>query len=300
MASMPPPPQPLPNPSKHPIGITPYSHHDSDTDPESDSDTATPLAGAPVTPRFLGPDPQEAASQRLLDQLKSALVEGCPSAGNYCCGGEVPISRNRPTSSQDSFKTPLVCPPIILRFDTTSGGSSKLRFPPDADDERSKGELDVGIEELQKFCTTEIAAEDDGGAKDTRGESRGRSARLDRDKFAVDFHPSDLGILDAIKQVLLPGAVESRNEAVRRKEKGKETGKENERWSERREHWGVRAELCQLNQHVDERAQTTDFATTARNSLRDTCRLRTIFSSRMGLGKQFPNILFLEPVTDIL
>ncbi|TVY89978.1 hypothetical protein LAWI1_G004992, partial [Lachnellula willkommii] len=219
MASMPPPPQPLPNPSKHPIGITPYSHHDSDSDPESDSDTATPLAGAPVTPRFLAPDPQEAASQRLLDQLRSALVEG-----------------NRLVSSQDSSKSPLVSPPIILRFDTTSGSSYKLRFPPDADDERSEGGLDVGIEELQKFCTTEIAAEDDGGAKDTRGESRGRSAKLDRDKFAVDFHPSDFGILDAIKQVLLPGAVESRNEAAREKEKAPVLGDEAwDEWEQARE-----------------------------------------------------------------
>ncbi|TVY39990.1 hypothetical protein LSUB1_G002010 [Lachnellula subtilissima] len=281
MASMPPPPQPLPNPSKHPIGKTPYSHHDSESDPESDSDTATPLAGAPVTPRFLAPDPQEAASQRLLDQLKSALVEGYPwpvitaaEVMSLSRGIALPPPKIRPR--RHSYVLQSSCGSIPLLGAHLSSAS------------------------LQTLMTKILrAAEDDGGAKDTRGESRGRSARLDREKFAVDFHPSDFGILDAIKQVLLPGAVESRNEAVREKEKRKETGKENEKWSERKEHWGVRAELCQLNQHVDERAQTTDFATTARNSLRDTCRLRTIFSSRMGFEK-LPNILLPEPVTDVL
>jgi hypothetical protein len=68
----------------------------------------------------------------------------------------------------------------------------------------------------------------------------------------VDFHPSDFGILDAIKQVLLPGAkaqgvAQSTGEAVKGKGKGKESGNGNDNWSERKEHWGVRAELCQLN-----------------------------------------------------
>ena len=248
MASMPPPPpQPQPNPTKRPIGINPSSSHDSDSDPESDSDTATPLVGAPATPRYLAPNPQEIASQRLLDQLRSTLVEGYSSAGNYCCGGNVLVSANPPTSHQDSSKEPIVSPPVILRFDdTTTGRSSKLQFPPESEDEKGKGKLNAGIEDLQRFCTTEIAAEDEGGTKDTRAESRGRSARMDRENFAVDFHPSDVGILDAIKQVLLPGAVEVGIEAAKR-EKGKETGNGNENCSERKEHLGIRAELCQLN-----------------------------------------------------
>jgi hypothetical protein len=251
MASMLPPPQPQTNPSKRPIGITPSSNHDSDSDPDSDSDTATPIAGAPATPRYLAPNPQEVASQRLLDQLRSTLVEGYPPASNYCCGGNVLVSANPPTSSQDSSKAPIVSPPVILRFDdTATGRSSKLHFPPDDEDEKGKGKLSAGIEDLQRFCTTEIAAEDDGGTKDTRAESRGRSARMEREKFAVDFHPADFGILDAIKQVLLPGAVEGGIEAAKRKEKGKQSGNGNENWSERKEHRGVRAELCQLNVSV--------------------------------------------------
>lgn len=246
MGSMPPPPQPPANPSRRPMRITPSNHHDFDSDPESDSDTATPLAGAPATPRYLAPDPQEVASQRLLDQLKSAVAEGYPSAGNYCCGGTIVVSGN-PTLFQDYSKAPGLCPPVVLRFDTSTVGSSRLKFPPDPEDEEGKGKPRAGIEDLLDFCTTDVAAEDDGGGKETRDESRGRFARMERDKFSVDFHPSDFGILDAIKQVLMPGAVESGIEAVNSKEKGKGTGTGNENWSERKEHHGVRAELCQLN-----------------------------------------------------
>lgn len=254
MASMGPPPPPPTNPSKtakRPIGLTPSSDHDSDSDPESDSDTATPLAGSPATPRYLPPNPQELASQRLLDQLRSAVVEGYPSAGNYCCGGNVPISSHPHPASQDSSKAPIVSPPIILRYDTISGSASKLHFPPDPEDEKGEGRRSAEFDDLLGSCTTELAAEDDGG-KDTRGESRGRSSKLERDRFAVDFHPSDFGILDAIKQVLLPGAkaqgvAQSASEAVKGKGKGKESGNVNDNWSERKEHWGVRAELCQLN-----------------------------------------------------
>ncbi|TVY81519.1 hypothetical protein LSUE1_G002849 [Lachnellula suecica] len=232
---MAPSPPPQTNPPKRPIGIIPSPNHDSDSDPESDSDLATP--------RYLPPNPQELASQRLLDQLKSAVVEGYPSTGNYCCGGNIPISAHPSVSPKDSSKTPIVSPPIVLRFDTTTGGTAKLRFPPDPEDEKGKGKQRDANEELLACCTTEVAAEDDGGARD---ESRGRSARLDRESFAVDFHPSDFGILDAIKQVLLPGARFGSDGAEAVKGKGKaEEG--NESYCKRKEHWGVRAELSQLN-----------------------------------------------------
>lgn len=62
-----------------------------------------------------------------------------------------------------------------------------------------------------------------------------KAMKLDRDQFAVDFHPNDYGIVDAIRQVLLSGLQKF------------EAGQEHPFLQSRAEHRGVTAGLYKLN-----------------------------------------------------
>jgi hypothetical protein len=250
MNLMPPPPPPA---SHRPIPISSSITADkkdygSDSEPESDTDTATPSALSPSTPRRIpfNSDDEE-ASERFMDQLRSA-VEGYPSYANYCCGGSIPISmasRNSP-SFQDSSKAPVTSPPITLRFDTPTGFVQRLSLPPPTDEEKGKGKRKVEVEDLLASCTPEIIGDDRSG-RGQRVKSRRSSARLDKDKFSVDVHPADLGILDTIKQVLLPDLrLQSSDDGGKGKGRSLWDGIGTESWREREEHWGLRAELCDL------------------------------------------------------
>jgi hypothetical protein len=251
MDLMPPPPPPPTSHRPSPLSSSINAdEQDSgfDSEPESDTDTATPSALSPSTPRRIpfNSDDEE-ASERLLDQLRSA-VEGYPSYANYCCGGSIPISlasRNSP-SFQDSSKAAVTSPPITLRFDTPTGSVQKLSLPPTPEEEKGKGNKKVEVEELLASCTPDIIGDDKAG-RGQRVRSRRSSARLDKDKFSVDIHPADLGILDTIKQVLLPDLkLQSSDHSGKGKGRSLWDGVGTESWREREEHWGVRAELCDL------------------------------------------------------
>lgn len=249
MALMPPPPPPPT--SHHPIGTSPEERgfdHDSDSDPESDTDTATPSALSPSTPRRLPGTSDDEASERLLDQLKSA-VEGYPSLANYCCGGSIPISTSSRSSPsfQDSSKAPVTSPPITLRFDTPSGSVTKLNLPAPPEDEKGKSKRKFEVEDLLAACTPDSVGDDRPG-RGHRVKSRRSLAKLEKDKFSVDVHPADLGILDTIKQVLLPDLkLQSGDSSGKGKGRSLWDGVGTESWREREEHWGVRAELCELS-----------------------------------------------------
>ncbi|KAF4634490.1 hypothetical protein G7Y89_g3611 [Cudoniella acicularis] len=252
MTSMPPPPPP---PTlRAPIGSPPPFDEDSETDsdPESDeeseSDTATLSASSPTAAHHNPTDSQEQLSDRLLDQLRSA-VEGYPSFANYCCGGSIPIStapRNSP-SLQDSSKAPITSPPVILRFDTHSGNVCKLNLPPEPEDDKGKGKKKVDVEDLLVACTPELT-EDEKSGRGIRGKGKKSSAKMDREKFSVNIHPADIGIVDTIKQILLPEVkLSSGDEGPPEKGKSIWEGSGKESWREREEHWGVRAELSELS-----------------------------------------------------
>ncbi|KAH8663458.1 hypothetical protein BGZ60DRAFT_432615 [Tricladium varicosporioides] len=253
MASEMPPPPPPPT-LKYPIGTAPPSDRDYDSeshvedDQDSDSDTETLSAASPTTPRRQTHNNQEEASERLLEQLKSA-VEGSPSFANYCCGGSIPISTapQHSPSPQDSSKAPITSPPVILRFDTSSDHGRKLNLPPETEDDRGKGKKKTEIEDLLVACTPELA-EDEKSGRSSRGRSKKSSAKMHKDRFSVNIHPADLGIVDTIKQILLPEVKLSAG-SNDLSEKGKSIweGSGKESWRERQEHWGVRAELSELS-----------------------------------------------------
>lgn len=66
------------------------------------------------------------------------------------------------------------------------------------------------------------------GGEDVLDETYRKAGKLDRSQFAIDFHPHDYGIVDAISQILLPDF--------------RSPGMEG-----RGEHRGVFAELYKLN-----------------------------------------------------
>ncbi|KAG9236659.1 hypothetical protein BJ875DRAFT_212568 [Amylocarpus encephaloides] len=253
MALMPPPPPPPT--SHHPIGLSPPaddSDHDSDSGPESDTDTATPSALSPSTPRRLPLNSDDETSDLFLKQLKSA-VESYPSLSSYCCGGSIPVSTTSRLSPsvQDSSKAAVTSPPITLRFDAPSGVILKLSLPASPQEETTPTKRKVEVEELLAACTPDIVTDDKVG-RGQRVRSRKSSARLDKDSFSVDVHPADLGILDTIKQVLLPDVrLQSGDDDGKGKGRSLWDGVGTESWRDREEHWGVRAELCELRVSLD-------------------------------------------------
>ncbi|PVH74564.1 hypothetical protein DL98DRAFT_351955, partial [Cadophora sp. DSE1049] len=71
--------------------------------------------------------------------------------------------------------------------------------------------------------------------RDVLDETYRKAGKLDAENFSTNFHPADFGILDAIKQTLLPGL------------NGTGMGTAIDVGCGREEHWGVRAELYKLN-----------------------------------------------------
>lgn len=93
-------------------------------------------------------------------------------------------------------------------------------------------------------------------------EKRGKVGVLDRSQFSMDWHPADYGIVDAIAQTLLPETslnplqgdddpastsdqAQSSTESPPQSRFIVESEERDKR--ARDEHWGVKAELYQLN-----------------------------------------------------
>ena len=77
----------------------------------------------------------------------------------------------------------------------------KLTLPPD-----DGVEDPAAIKALLKHCTPATFGKD--GEEVLDGSYR-EAVKLDKNQFSTNFHPSDVGILDNITQVLLPGIAQS-------------------------------------------------------------------------------------------
>lgn len=134
-------------------------------------------------------------------------------------------------------KAPISSPPITIRFDspptpphTPNQSIHKITLPlpsPHQSSNKSKG-----LQELLNACTPATFGHD---GRDVLDESYRKVGKLDAENFSTNFHPADFGILDAIKQTLLPGL------------DGTGLGAGSGIWSGRKEHRGVRAELYKLD-----------------------------------------------------
>jgi hypothetical protein len=210
---MPPPPRPPARVQTASTMASPISLPGSDAD--SGTDTAVPSSSPHARARM-----SKHSTQQMLNDLRS-ILQGDQARANYCCGGRVPLrfvtTAEPPTSSGE----PITAPPIVLRFDNPDGSVSKVQFP--------LGNNSSGLEELRRSCT--LASFGSRG-NDIRDEAYRKVGRLDRRNFSVDFHPHDYGIVDTIAQTLLPGINRPIADA---------------QLDSRDEHWGVRAELHELN-----------------------------------------------------
>ena len=164
----------------------------------------------------------------MLDDLKVAVC-GYQATANYCLAGSITIKESR-ENCYNLSKEPITAPPVIVRYDTLNGkgGMAKVEFPvaksQGMGDEEGEERGDEGVEDLLQAC--------DPATFGCEGEdvSYRKAGKLDRSQFAVDFHPHDYGIVDAVAQTLLPsfGAMKLDGENVSQ------------------EHWGVVAELYKL------------------------------------------------------
>ena len=137
-----------------------------------------------------------------MDQLIHAVSD--QKAALYC-GGTVRIMRH---CAKDRFGTmtcddgEITCTPVVLRWDLPNGkATSKLTLPPNDDVEDP-----AAIMELLKHCQPAIFGKD---GEDVLDGSYREAVKLDTDQFSTNFHPFDVGILDNITQVLLPGVAKS-------------------------------------------------------------------------------------------
>lgn len=180
-------------------------------------------------------------------------MEGSHATANYCCGGNVNIradDTSSPKADAAEGEGEITSPPITIRFDIPSPSSSlslptqsKITFP-----HPTKIETLIAAAQPATFGLN---------GRNVMDESYRKASKLDSSHFSTNFHPADYGILDAIKQCLLPGVVVAKesgkkgNGKRRREGEGEEKEKVEEvvggEWMERKDHWGVKAELYKLN-----------------------------------------------------
>lgn len=240
------------------------SDSDSDTVTGAHSHTSSPSSSrVQNTASSLGSKSLAAiTSSFLLEDLKAA-VSGHQATASYCLGGRTLISPSQATNRSDSMipeedvnddddeegdeteenesidppKAPISSPPITIRFDsrppsphTPNPSIHKATFPLPSPHKGSN--KSNGLQDLLHACTPATFGH---AGRDVLDETYRKAGKLDAQHFSTNFHPADFGILDAIKQTLLPG--------LNKAGLGTGTGA----GGDREDHWGVRAELYKLN-----------------------------------------------------
>jgi hypothetical protein len=149
-------------------------------------------------------------TRSLLDELREAIDAKSHNA-YYACGGSIPIvqpggSANEGDDNvQDGISYATTCPPIALRWDpvdkTTLAVDTKLIFPLE---ESTKANVDQLVQDT-------IPASFGRDGDEVYDETYRKASKLDPFAFASTVNPYDLGIVDAITQVLLPSVPGSKN-----------------------------------------------------------------------------------------
>ncbi|KAF2825289.1 hypothetical protein CC86DRAFT_41658 [Ophiobolus disseminans] len=119
-------------------------------------------------------------------------------SATFACGGSVPIvSKDASSTTVPSGSTSSA--PVALRWDSRdfAAGTTKLSFPLDANAAPS-----TILVKLVSDC--QPASFGLNGA-DVLDESYRKATKLDRAAFSVNFCPYEVGIIDTIAQLLLPG-----------------------------------------------------------------------------------------------
>ncbi|KAL8788905.1 MAG: hypothetical protein Q9213_001428 [Squamulea squamosa] len=140
----------------------------------------------------------------------SAAVNGHAVTATFACGGLAELTG----TSKDGGP-----PGVIIRWDAGDNRDyHKVRFPCSHHD---GGALEALVQHCQP-ATFGL------GNRDVLDEGYRKAGKLDETAFSTNFHPHDYGIVDAVRQILMPSAVGG----ARRDD---------------REPCGIRAELYKLN-----------------------------------------------------
>lgn len=162
-----------------------------------------------------GPTPKE--EQETLDLVQQLLrsFQNGQSGMVFACGGKVPIPVENDMAQQSSavVNTPTPYPPVTLRWDPSSktvpAVDCKLQFPLDHSD-------DATVHNLQQLLDDMQPATFGFQGQDVLDESYRKASKLDPARFACTFNPHELGIIDDVSRILLPGFLdqaESKNKA---------------------------------------------------------------------------------------
>ncbi|KAK4697466.1 hypothetical protein P7C71_g614, partial [Lecanoromycetidae sp. Uapishka_2] len=134
---------------------------------------------------------QRVANDTLSRRL-AAAVDGQAAAATFACGGSVPISSCVATSTDMEANTDTQH--IQIRC-----ADGKICFP------MTTLEDSLELQQLVRACQP---ASFGLGGKDVIDETYRKAGKLDRCEFLTDFHPHDCGIIDSIRQILLPSMIE--------------------------------------------------------------------------------------------
>jgi len=166
------------------------------------------------------------ASAALLEQLSQSIDEHA-AAATFAVGGAIPIldsaDRNGPkipiqqqqqqqnpadqvapaSATEQSKPNTHTSSPVILRWDSSNDSNltSKLVFPLEPN---TSGNL----EQLVKDCQPATFGYK---GKDIYDETYRKASKLDASAFSSTLNPYELGIIDAIAQVLLPSVKDASN-----------------------------------------------------------------------------------------
>ncbi|KAL1866889.1 hypothetical protein Daus18300_006592 [Diaporthe australafricana] len=144
--------------------------------------------------------------QRTLD-LVHQLLESFQNDQNgmtFACGGSVPIPvANSPSEQTSTVVDPRpTCPPVCLRWDPDSdsvpAAMCRLRFPLDHTEDETARNLQQLLHDMQPATFGYQG-------QDILDESYRKASKLDPSRFGCTFNPHELGIVDEVARILLPG-----------------------------------------------------------------------------------------------
>lgn len=133
---------------------------------------------------------------RLFQNGRSGMV--------FACGGKVPIPIANDTARGSSTigDVDTTCQPVILRWDPQSQDAParvcKLQFPLDCSETATVNNLQQLFEDMQPATFGYQG-------QDVLDESYRKASKLDPSHFDCTFNPCEMGIIDDVAQILLPG-----------------------------------------------------------------------------------------------
>lgn len=180
---------------------------DSSQSVNSDSITTVKnMAASQISDVSSDTDPTPNDEQETLDLVQQLLqsFQNGQSGMVFACGGKVPIPVENDMAEQSSavVNTSTSCPPVILRWDPSSqsvpAADCRLQFPLDHSD-------DATVHNLQQLLDDMQPATFGFQGQDVLDESYRKASKLDPSRFACTFNPHELGIIDDVSRILLPG-----------------------------------------------------------------------------------------------